>query len=64
VPFGGNWDEYYTEVSAPAISDAGLIAVHADEVFRAGSIRDLVSGGYGRYLADTAVANAAARTGK
>jgi hypothetical protein len=42
--FGGNWDEYYTEVYAPAISDAGLIAVRADEVFRAGSIlQDIVN---------------------
>ncbi len=43
MPFGGSWDEYYAGVYAPAIVDAGLIPVRADEVFSAGSIlQDIV----------------------
>jgi hypothetical protein len=44
MPFGGVWDEYYEQVYAPAILEAGLAPVRADEVFRAGSIlQDIVS---------------------
>jgi hypothetical protein len=43
MPFGGLSDEYYQKIYAPAIADAGLAAVRADEVFRAGSIlQDIV----------------------
>ena len=43
MPFGGLWDDYYAQIYAPAIDEAGLIAVRADEVFRAGSIlQDIV----------------------
>ena len=38
MPFGGVWDEYYTRVYKPAIEDAELEPVRADEVFRAGSV--------------------------
>jgi nucleoside 2-deoxyribosyltransferase len=43
MPFGGHWDDYYTQIYAPAISDAGVASVRADEVFRAGSVlQDIV----------------------
>jgi len=43
MPFGGLWDNYYAQIYAPAIEEAGLVAVRADEVFRAGSIlQDIV----------------------
>jgi hypothetical protein len=43
MPFGERWDEYYTGIYAPAIGDAGLLPIRADEVFRAGSIlQDIV----------------------
>lgn len=44
MPFGGRWDEYYASIYSPAIEDAGLVPVRADEVFRAGSIlQDIVN---------------------
>jgi hypothetical protein len=43
MPFGGHWDEYYAQVYSPAIVDAGIQPVRADEVFRAGSVlQDIV----------------------
>ncbi len=43
MPFGGLWDDYYTQIYAPAISEAGLVPGRADEVFRAGSVlQDIV----------------------
>lgn len=43
MPFGEHWDSYYTKIYSPAISDAGIHAVRADEVFRAGSVlQDIV----------------------
>jgi hypothetical protein len=43
MPFGGLWDDYYAAVYSPAITDAGLLPVRADEVFRAGSVlQDIV----------------------
>ena len=43
MPFAGHWQEYYDEIYSPAISDAGLNPVRADEIFSAGSIlKDIV----------------------
>jgi hypothetical protein len=43
MPFGDVWDDYYTRIYSPAISEAGLMPVRADDVFRAGSIlQDIV----------------------
>jgi hypothetical protein len=43
MPFGGLWDDYYAQIYVPAIEDAGMDAVRADDVFRAGSIlQDIV----------------------
>jgi len=43
MPFGGSWDHYYTQIYEPAIEEAELISVRADDVFRAGSIlQDIV----------------------
>jgi nucleoside 2-deoxyribosyltransferase len=43
MPFGGYWDEYYAQIYSPAILDAGVQPVRADEVFRAGSVlQDIV----------------------
>src|SRR5262245_20619558 len=38
MPFGGIWDRYYTQIYEPAIGDAELVPVRADDVFRAGSV--------------------------
>jgi len=38
MPFGGLWDEYYTRIYGPGIQAAGLAALRADDVFRAGSV--------------------------
>jgi len=38
MPFGGKWDRYYEQYYSPAITDAKLTPVRADEVFRAGSV--------------------------
>ena len=38
MPFGGIWDEYYAELYSPAVEQAGLKAVRADDVFSAGSV--------------------------
>jgi hypothetical protein len=38
MPFGGIWDDYYTELYSPAVEQAGLKAVRADDVFSAGSV--------------------------
>lgn len=44
MPFGVPWDDYYSQIYSPAISDAGIQPVRADEVFRAGSIlQDIVN---------------------
>jgi len=43
MPFGGTWDQYYAQIYEPAIREAGLVPVRADDVFRAGSIlQDIV----------------------
>jgi hypothetical protein len=43
MPFGGVADDYYVQIYAPAIVDAGLTPVRADEVFSAGSVlQDIV----------------------
>jgi hypothetical protein len=43
MPFGGHWDEYYEQIYAPAIVDAGIQPVRADEDFGAGSVlKDIV----------------------
>jgi hypothetical protein len=43
MPFGGIWDQYYSQIYEPAIAAAGLAAVRADDVFRAGSVlQDIV----------------------
>ena len=43
MPFGGAWDHYYAQIYEPAIREAGLVAVRAHDVFRAGSIlQDIV----------------------
>ena len=38
MPFGGIWDDYYAELYSPAVEQAGLKAVRADDVFSAGSV--------------------------
>jgi len=44
MPFGGAWDDYYSRIYAPAIQEAGLVAMRADDVFGAGSIlQDIVA---------------------
>jgi hypothetical protein len=44
MPFGGVWDEYYTQIYEPGIRASGLIPLRADEVFRAGSVlQDIVA---------------------
>ena len=44
MPFGGIWDQYYAQIYEPAIQQAGLVAVRADDVFRAGSVlQDIVA---------------------
>src|SRR5262245_65821577 len=44
MPFGGMWDEYYTQIYVPAIQEAGLRPERADDVFRAGSVlHDIVA---------------------
>jgi hypothetical protein len=51
MPFGGIGADYYARIYAPAISEAELIQVRADEVFRAGSIlQDIVD-----LLSDSAI---------
>jgi len=35
MPFAGHWQEYYDEIYSPAILDAGLKPVRADEIFSA-----------------------------
>jgi hypothetical protein len=43
MPFGGIWDHYYIQIYEPAIGDAELVPVRADDVFRAGSVlQDIV----------------------
>ena len=43
MPFGGHWDTYYNEVYKPAILQAGIRPVRADEAFSAGSVlKDIV----------------------
>jgi hypothetical protein len=43
MPLGGIWDHYYTQIYEPAIADAELLPVRADDVFRAGSVlQDIV----------------------
>jgi nucleoside 2-deoxyribosyltransferase len=43
MPFGGHWDEYYQQIYYPAILDAGIQPVRADDSFGAGSIlKDIV----------------------
>jgi len=43
MPFGGVWDDYYENVYAPAVTEAGLSPLRGDEIFRAGSIlQDIV----------------------
>src|SRR5262249_54057570 len=44
MPFGGMWDQYYSQIYGPAIEKAMLLPVRADEVFRAGSILQDVVG--------------------
>jgi hypothetical protein len=44
-PFGEPFDEYYKEIYRPAIVDAGLVSLRADEVFSPGIfMRDVVNG--------------------
>ena len=51
MPFGEMWDEYYIQLYAPAIMEAGLNVQRADDVFRAGSIlKDIVA-----YISQAAV---------
>lgn len=51
MPFGDMWDEYYTQLYARAITEAGLSGQRADDVFRAGSIlQDIVA-----YISQAAV---------
>ena len=38
MPFGGIWDDYYAELYSPAVEQAGLKPVRADDVFGAGSV--------------------------
>lgn len=38
MPFGGWFDRYYQEIYVPAIKDAGLEPVRADELFSTGSV--------------------------
>jgi nucleoside 2-deoxyribosyltransferase len=43
MPFGGHWDEYYRQIYHPAILDAGIQPVRADDSFGAGSmLKDIV----------------------
>ena len=43
MPFGGIADDYYAQIYSPAIAEAGLTPVRADDVFRAGSVlQDIV----------------------
>lgn len=43
MPFGGVADDYYAQIYSPAIAEAGLVPVRADDVFRAGSVlQDIV----------------------
>jgi hypothetical protein len=44
-PFGEPFDEYYKEIYRPALEEAGLVALRADEVFSPGIfMRDVVNG--------------------
>lgn len=38
MPFGGHFDNYYSEIYAPAIEASGLTSKRADNLFRPGSI--------------------------
>lgn len=38
MPFGGQFDEYYTEILAPSIQLVGLQPIRADEIYKAGAI--------------------------
>jgi hypothetical protein len=51
MPFGEMWDEYYTQLYLPAITEAGLNVQRADDVFRAGSILQDIVG----YISQAAV---------
>lgn len=42
MPFGGLFDRYYQEVYVPAIKDAGLEPVRADELFSTGSVMEQI----------------------
>jgi len=42
MPFGGIWDQYYEQIYEPAIRQTGLVAVRADDVFRAGSVLQVI----------------------
>ena len=43
MPFGGHWDEYYKQIYYPAILDAGVQPVRADDDLGAGSVlQDIV----------------------
>ncbi len=42
MPFGGWFDRYYQDVYVPAIKDAGLEPVRADELFSTGSVVEQV----------------------
>lgn len=42
MPFGGWFDRYYQEVYVPAIKEAGLEPVRADELFSTGSVMEQI----------------------
>ena len=42
MPFGGWFDRYYQDIYVPAIKDAGLEPVRADELFSTGSVMEQI----------------------